>query len=68
MTPVNAPAGTRKLICRSLKTVKFVTGNPPIETAEAPVKFTPEIVVSVPTGPLGGKTVESCGAAVGDFS
>ena len=59
--PVFAPVGTVAVICVSEFTVKLVAATPPKVTFVACVRLTPVIVTTVPTGPLGGLKVLSCG-------
>jgi len=46
-----------------LTTIKLATGNPPIVTAVAPVKFTPIIAMEVPPNvdPLDGEKLDIIG-------
>ncbi len=59
--PVFAPVGTVAVTCVSEFTVKLVAATPPKVTFVACVRLTPVIVTTVPTGPLGGLKVLSCG-------
>lgn len=52
--PVVAPLGTFARTCVSESTVKLVADVPLNETFEAPLKLTPVIVTSEPSGPLVG--------------
>jgi hypothetical protein len=59
------PAGVIAKIATSPKTLKDVAALPPTETAVAPVKAVPEIVIVVPpaSGPLTGETNVTVGTA-----
>ena len=59
--PVFAPVGTVAVTSVSEFTVKLIADTPPKVTFVVCVRLTPVMVMTVPTGPLGGVKLLSCG-------
>lgn len=64
IVPLVATAGTVKVSCVALTTVKPVTAAPLSAKAVAPVKLVPVTVTTVPGRPLAGEKLEMAGAGV----
>lgn len=64
--PVFAPVGTVAVTLVSEFTVKLVAFTPPNVTDFVCVRLTPEMVTTVPTGPLGGLKVLTFGTTLND--
>jgi hypothetical protein len=62
--PVFAPLGTVAVTCVSELTTRLVAATPPNVTFDFCVRLRPVIVTKVPTGPLGGLKLRSCGVTL----
>jgi hypothetical protein len=63
MRPVTAPEGTLALM-ELAEMIEKAAGVPPNVTCVAPLKFEPEMVTIVPTGPLSGENELTVGGSV----